>query len=170
MRQRRNPVGDHVGHLVLVARVPVVARDHPRLDARGRSGVAPDDREVFLGPELRLGRPEERQERAAHARDRRVRVADAEGVRQVPVVVEVGVGEEVGLGRKRLVAQGGLTYPVWDFDDVDVSAARDPVNKHFFRLSVDGVDARSNVWAHGADARSHFPRTDEPTAACSVPG
>jgi hypothetical protein len=81
-----------------------------------------------------------------------------------------GVGEEVGVGRKRLVAQGALTYPVWDFDDVDVAAARDPANKYFFRLSVDGADVRSNVWAHGADGRSHFPRPEEPTAACSVPG
>lgn len=76
------------------------------------------------------------------------------------------VAEEVAVGQKRLVSQGGVIYPMWDFNDVDVSVATDPVNKYFFRLSVDGVQTYSNVWSHGADARTYFPQLDTPTAAC----
>ena len=65
-----------------------------------------------------------------------------------------GVAQEVGTGVKRTVSQGGLTYPVWDFNNVDVSAARNAANKLYFYLVVDGVQTYSNVWAHGVDART----------------
>ena len=79
-----------------------------------------------------------------------------------------GYEEEVAIGRKVIKTVGELSIPTWEFNDVDVSAAKDPVNKYYFRVTVDGVDSRSNVWAHGADARTHFPRKDVPTgvAAC----
>src|SRR5690606_23470364 len=71
-----------------------------------------------------------------------------------------GVAEEVAVGVKRLVTQNGLTYPVWDFNNVDVSPARDPAHKLMFTLAVDGVETRSNVWLHGADGRTIFPAWD----------
>ena len=70
----------------------------------------------------------------------------------------------VKLGAKRLVERNGLTFPVWDFNDVDVSDARDPANKLFFFVTVDGVTTRRNVWAHAADARTYFPQQDTPTS------
>lgn len=76
------------------------------------------------------------------------------------------VSREVAVGEKRLVQRGGFTYPVWDFNDVDVSAANDPVNKYYFTLRVDGVETHTNVWAHGADARTYFPQMDTPTQGC----
>ncbi|HOG45150.1 MAG TPA: Ig-like domain repeat protein [Anaerolineae bacterium] len=71
-----------------------------------------------------------------------------------------GVAEEVGVGVRRLVTKNGLTYPVWDFNNVDISAARDPAHKLIFTLTVDGVEAHSNVWVHGVDARTIFPAWD----------
>ena len=75
-----------------------------------------------------------------------------------------GFEELVAVGQKVTKREGGLTYPAWEFNDVDVSAARDPRNKIYFRLSVDGVDSRTNVWSHGADARTYFPQQDIPAA------
>lgn len=66
------------------------------------------------------------------------------------------------IGSKRMFSVGGRTYPVWDFNDVDVSAARDPANKLTFLVTVDGVTTLSNIWAHAADARTIFPQTDVP--------
>lgn len=77
-----------------------------------------------------------------------------------------GIEEMVGVGQKRLVAQNGMVYPRWEFNDVDVGAALDPANKYYFRVAVDGVDTRSNVWCHGADGRTHFPEMHLPTLGC----
>ena len=77
-----------------------------------------------------------------------------------------GVAREAAVGSKRIVREGSLTYPVWDFNDIGVLAATDPANTYYFRLSVDGVTTYSNVWAHGQDGRTYFPRRDTPTALC----
>ena len=53
-----------------------------------------------------------------------------------------------------------VRFLAWDFNDVDISAARDPLNRIYFWVSVDGVPTDSNVWAHGADARTIFPQPD----------
>ena len=76
----------------------------------------------------------------------------------------------VGAGVKRLTTQGGVTYPVWDFNDVDVSQARDPLNKVYFRVLVEDTRTFSTVWSHGADARTYFPTPDQPTGGCAQPG
>ncbi len=77
-----------------------------------------------------------------------------------------GVLEEVAVGERRLAEAGGVSYPVWDFNDVDVSAARDPQNKLYFMVSVDGMQTLPNVWVHGVDARTYFPQMDVPTNPC----
>ena len=74
-----------------------------------------------------------------------------------------GYEEQVAIGQKVVKQVGGLTFPMWEFNDIDVSAARDPLNKYYFRVTVDGVDGRSNIWAHGADARTYFPEQDVPS-------
>ncbi|MBI2955596.1 MAG: hypothetical protein HYY30_14870 [Chloroflexi bacterium] len=78
-----------------------------------------------------------------------------------------GVEEQVTVGQKRTVSKGALSYPVWDFNDVDVSQARDPLNKYYFRLSVAGTRSFGNIWSHGADARTYFPKTDVPSGITS---
>lgn len=80
-----------------------------------------------------------------------------------------GVEEEVGFGQKRIVSQGGMSYPIWDFNDVDVSQARDPLNKYFFRLGADGITSLGNIWGHGADGRTYFPDLDVPSGMAAVP-
>ena len=74
---------------------------------------------------------------------------------------------QVAVGQKRMVAADGRTFPVWDFNDVDVAAASDPANKLTFFATVDGVRTLHNVWTHAADARTVFPQTDVPTGTLS---
>jgi YVTN family beta-propeller protein len=68
----------------------------------------------------------------------------------------------VALGQKRFVEAEGNRFPVWDFNDVDVSATRDLANRLAFFVTVDGVETRHNVWTHAADARTIFPQQDVP--------
>ena len=77
-----------------------------------------------------------------------------------------GVSEPVAVGTKRILGVGPGAYPLWDFNDVDVSQASDPSNKYYFTLTVDGLQTFTNVWAHGADPRTYFPTMDAPIAAC----
>ncbi|TAK35013.1 MAG: hypothetical protein EPO21_07860 [Chloroflexota bacterium] len=73
----------------------------------------------------------------------------------------------VSTGQKTIVTRDGVTFPIWIFNDVDVSAAQDPANKIYFFARVDGVDSRHNVWTHGADPRTFFPQQDRPQAGTS---
>jgi hypothetical protein len=77
-------------------------------------------------------------------------------------------GEIVATGEKRLVTADSTTYPVWDFNNIDVSAARDPANKYYFRLSLDELPGGSNIWVHGLDARTYFPQQDMPEGSCGT--
>jgi hypothetical protein len=82
--------------------------------------------------------------------------------------IDTGPGEAVATGTPRIASRAdGLRYPVWDFNDVDVSAARRPLSKLYFWVTVDGVDAASNVWTHGADARTIMPTKNAPSQSCS---
>ena len=73
---------------------------------------------------------------------------------------EAAPGQGV-LGVPRVVnGANGVRFLAWDFNDVDVSAANDSLNRLYFWVSVDGVTTYSNVWAHGIDARTLFPQLD----------
>ncbi|TAK35012.1 MAG: hypothetical protein EPO21_07855 [Chloroflexota bacterium] len=81
-----------------------------------------------------------------------------------------GVQKAVGDGVKRVVTNAsGQSYPVWDFNDVDVSQASDPLVKYYFSLAIDGASIYSNVWSHGADARTYFPTRDNLGTGTGVP-
>lgn len=75
-----------------------------------------------------------------------------------------GVGRLLGQGQLRVVADRGI--PVWDFDNIDVSAARDGRSRWAFWVEVEGYETRSNVWIHGVDARTFLPQADEPIVGC----
>jgi hypothetical protein len=62
------------------------------------------------------------------------------------------------IGTRRLAEFGGRRVPVWDFNDIDISAARDGATKLYFSARVAGVACRSNLWAHGSDARTYLPQ------------
>ena len=65
------------------------------------------------------------------------------------------------IGTRRVVAgANGVHFLGWDFNDVDVSAANDPLSRVYFWVTVDEVPTYSNIWAHGADARTLFPQPD----------
>ncbi|MHB1132530.1 MAG: hypothetical protein ACYC4L_09110 [Chloroflexota bacterium] len=78
----------------------------------------------------------------------------------------------VALGTKVMRSLFGRTLPAWEFNDVDVSAARDPNNKLFFFATVDGAlfGTNNNVWVHGADPRTIFPVQDVATGVAAWPG
>jgi hypothetical protein len=69
---------------------------------------------------------------------------------------------QVAIGQKRMFTTDGRTFPVWDFNDVDVSAARNTTNKLSFYVTVDGVETLPNIWTHAVDARTLFPQQDVP--------
>lgn len=82
-----------------------------------------------------------------------------------------GPASPVAVGQKHFVNESGRRFPAWDFNDVDVSAARDPSNKLMFFVTVDGVRTLHNVWSHAADARTIFPQQDVPvSASLQAPG
>lgn len=61
---------------------------------------------------------------------------------------------------------GAITYPVWEFNDVPVDRARDPANKLYLWVEVEGIQSYPTIWAHGADGRTFFPAADEPIQGC----
>ncbi len=75
----------------------------------------------------------------------------------------------IAVGEKRMVTASGRTFPAWDFNDVDVSAARDPANKITFFATVDGVRTLRNIWVHAADARTLLPQPDVPLGVVDAP-
>lgn len=75
----------------------------------------------------------------------------------------------IAVGEKRMLVTGGRSFPVWDFNDVDVSAARDPSNKLSFYVTVDDVHTYHNVWVHAQDARTILAQPDIPTDLLAAP-
>lgn len=73
----------------------------------------------------------------------------------------------IAVGQKRMFTVSGRAFPVWDFNDIDVSAARNPTNKLSFFLTVEGVRTLPNIWVHAADARTIFPQADVPVGSAS---
>ncbi len=76
--------------------------------------------------------------------------------------------QPVGNGSKRMIDVNGKPVPVWDFNDVDVSAAKDPVNKYYFFVTVDGAPSQYSVWSHGADGRTYLPQPVLPTGTAGA--
>jgi len=79
--------------------------------------------------------------------------------RSLNTETEVPGTDVVGVPRV-ITAPNGIQFLAWDFNDVDVSAAQDPLNKIYFWVTVDGVPTYSNIWSHGADVRTVFPQPD----------
>jgi hypothetical protein len=75
---------------------------------------------------------------------------------------------DVARGQLRVITdEAGLTYPLWEFTDVEVPAARDPANKYFFQARlVGGSGWPSNIWVHGFDGRTYSPYPEMPDSPC----
>ncbi len=76
---------------------------------------------------------------------------------------------EVNPGTKSVITENGVTYPVWTFNDVDVSAAMNTANKYTFRVAVQSAGYTSNVWVHGASAQTYLP-DPQPVTGGGCPG
>jgi hypothetical protein len=74
----------------------------------------------------------------------------------------------VAVGARRMAEVSGRHVPMWDFNDVDVSAARDPKNKLYFSVRVTGQSYRANIWVHGVDARTYMPLPLQPDGVLPV--
>lgn len=74
----------------------------------------------------------------------------------------------IALGKPRSASQGGRTFTLWDFNDIDVSAARNPANRINFFVTVDGYETRRNIWTHGAEARTLAPQQTTPTSVLTA--
>jgi photosystem II stability/assembly factor-like uncharacterized protein len=61
---------------------------------------------------------------------------------------------------------GAISYPVWEFTNIPVARAGDPGSKLYLWAMVEGVETYPAIWAHGADARTLFPATDQPIQGC----
>jgi len=79
----------------------------------------------------------------------------------------VGPMESEGIiGQPRALTENGLSFLVWDFNDVDVGAAMNPSNTIHFWVRVDGVRTYPSVWAHGTSPTIPTPFPDTPASSC----
>ena len=76
-----------------------------------------------------------------------------------------GYLERVKAADQTVTYHGYAVWPRYEFNDLDVSAAQNPLNKYYFAVRVDGVATHTTVWAHGADARTYFPQRDVPAGS-----
>lgn len=56
--------------------------------------------------------------------------------------------QPVATGQRRLMTEDGVTFPVYDFNDVDVRVAHEARLPIHFSVHVDGVETSQNVWTH----------------------
>jgi len=76
------------------------------------------------------------------------------------------IGRRLAVGKPRQIKENGFAYTVYDFNDIDVSLARDPAHHWTFWLEAPGLDMNTNVWVHGSDARTNAPLMVEPIVGC----
>ena len=76
------------------------------------------------------------------------------------------VGRRLTTGTARTVTNGAFSYTTYEFNNIDVSLARDPAHHWTFWLEVPDMDFSSNVWVHGTDARTRAPDLLEAIAGC----
>ncbi len=76
------------------------------------------------------------------------------------------IGRRLAVGKKRSIVEKGLRYTLYDFNDIDVSLARNPEHHWTFWLEAPEADLTSNVWVHGTDARTIAPQISEPIVGC----
>lgn len=76
------------------------------------------------------------------------------------------VGRRLAVGQPRLVQGPNFVYTTFEFNNIDVSLARDPAHHWTFWLEVPDMDATSNVWVHGSDGRTRAPTLLNPITGC----
>jgi hypothetical protein len=79
--------------------------------------------------------------------------------------VDGGPTITVGSGVKRLLTQSGLTYPVWDFNAVDITQAALGKSIDFW-LDVNGVPTHATRWTYSASEDWPEFWQQRPTVSC----
>ncbi|MCP4167631.1 MAG: hypothetical protein GY759_17320 [Chloroflexi bacterium] len=76
------------------------------------------------------------------------------------------VGRRLAVGEPQVIRSGNVEYTTFEFNDIDVSLARDAKHHWTFWLEVPEMKASTNVWVHGIDSRTHAPELLEPIVGC----
>jgi hypothetical protein len=90
--------------------------------------------------------------------------------RWAPVVrlfasIDGGPALSLGTGMRRMVNEAGLSYPVWDFNGVDISQAQAGKSIDFW-LDVGGVTTHAVRWTYAQDTPWPPFWQQRPTASC----
>jgi hypothetical protein len=82
--------------------------------------------------------------------------------------VDGGPTVQVGTGAKRLANDSGMTYPVWDFNSVDISAALSGKSIALW-MDVNGVTTAATRWTFNTYDQTAWPPfwQQKPTASCA---
>jgi hypothetical protein len=80
--------------------------------------------------------------------------------------VDGGPAQSAATGIKRLLIQGGLTYPVWDFNGVDISQSASGKNIDFW-MEVNGVPTHATRWTYSASQDWPPFWQQQPTVSCA---
>jgi hypothetical protein len=82
--------------------------------------------------------------------------------------VDGGPASLVANGARRLMTQDGVTFPVWDFNDVDISVAAQGHRIDFWMdVAQAGVTTRAAHWTYAADQPQPEPWQQPPTVSCT---
>ncbi len=76
------------------------------------------------------------------------------------------------IGKKRVATEKGITFPVWDFNDIPLGRPERPFSletTRLFWIRTLGVPSYPAIWGHGADARTNFPVQDVPREPQNCP-
>jgi hypothetical protein len=82
--------------------------------------------------------------------------------------IDGGPTLQVATGARRMVTDSGLTYPVWDFNGVDISAANQGKSIDFW-IDVNGVTTNAARWTYYTSDEDAWPPLwqQKPTASCA---
>jgi hypothetical protein len=88
---------------------------------------------------------------------------------------DVQLWAKVNGGEKKLIAEGtrriaeeqGIRYPTWDFNEIDVSAARDEKTVIEYFVVVDGIATEATTWTYGGPNATDWKAPPvRPKASC----
>lgn len=80
--------------------------------------------------------------------------------------IDGGPAVSLGIGAKRVVNQDGLSYPVWDFNAVDISAAAQGKSIDLW-LDVNGITTNATRWTYSASQAWPPFWQQRPTTTCA---
>ena len=82
--------------------------------------------------------------------------------------VDGGPASVVASGARRLMTQDGITFPVWDFNAVDISAASQGHRIEFWMdVAQPGVTTRASHWTYAVDQPQPDPWQQLPPVSCA---